>query len=507
MSNSGYTVTGIFTLKDNFSVAARNIKLSGARLASEMTRLTTGVGSLGTAFTGLISPGGLAAGAIMGVGYALMNGIRSGAQFADQMNEVRRVSGATAAEVESISQAVLKLSEHTRFTAKDLAKIGTVGAQSGINTGDLPLYIDKVQQLANALGMPAEATALQFAKIGQAMHKNVAEMGEYMAYLNVMENVSPARAFEMISAMRRAASIAGIMNISDRDYMAIAGTLVSSSVDPGRAGRALTSGFTKLHDADYANEKNPIHGLLAEIGLESRQVSEAFKVDGGQAFLNVLERIAAKPLFEQSHIITGIFGKDFNKVMAPLVANTANLRHYMDTLRMTTPAQAAATVRVEAGMRTDTLMGKWEVLVNQWNALMIKATNALTPFASALIDVASFLLKLVSTAAYAISIIAHPIDAAFEGKYAKLFSMITEQDKPNITKEDLALRQQSKDIISGQRKNDGITPNGSLSGKPAPLDIKVNVSADPGLKVSTTVNGKSNLGASGIGQPLAPMAK
>ena len=108
-----------------------------------------------------------AAGVAIAGGFALA--VKSGIELESAMVSVQKTTGATDEEIRALRDTFIDLSKVMPISAEELANIGAVAGQLGIQgSEDIQSFTEVVAKMAIATELTAEGAALALAKISNA---------------------------------------------------------------------------------------------------------------------------------------------------------------------------------------------------------------------------------------------------------------------------------------------------------------------------------------------------
>jgi TP901 family phage tail tape measure protein len=237
--------------------AAANTSTSGLRrIQSEAGNTHSAVTRLGTSFAGMAAGvvGGMAAYAgfagIMGtVAGAVRSTIGAGIAFGDQMNTLRAVTGATAAQMAQLQQKSIDLGNDLTLpntSASDAAAAMTELAKAGLSVGDSMAAAKGTLQLAAAAGVDEATAATLAATALNSFHLQGKEAVRVADLLAASANASAADIGQVGLAMQQSAAIFSAAKIPIDDLVAAIGEMANSGIAGSDAGTSLKEVLLKL---------------------------------------------------------------------------------------------------------------------------------------------------------------------------------------------------------------------------------------------------------------------
>lgn len=249
--NLAIRIAGIIDKTFNTSLVAANssLKKTVAAMDADFTRLDKGfdavMGIGAKAFDAIAAAATVAATAVSAVTAAA---ISVGMEFEEQMSTVQAICGASADELEQLTERARELAQSSVFSATEvgeameymgmagweteqiLSGIGGVLDLASASGEDLASVSDIVTDVLTAFNMEAEETARMVDVMAQAAmnsNTNIAMMGETFKY---------------------AGTVAGAMGYSIEDMSIATGLMASSGIKASNAGTALRNIISRMVD-------------------------------------------------------------------------------------------------------------------------------------------------------------------------------------------------------------------------------------------------------------------
>lgn len=281
--------------------------------------------------------------------------IKMSGDFEAAMNAVRAVTGASGAELQSMTEIAKELGATTKFSATDAANALEFLGMAGFSAADATAALPGVLDLAASSGMDLARTADIASNILTGFGLSVDEMGragDVLAKTVTSANVDMEMLGESFSYVAPTASAAGM---SIEEAAAAIGILGNAGVQGSMAGTALNTAISRLLNPTGAAAKT-----LAELGVET--VDSAGKMRGLADILEDLEAGGA----DVTDMIT-IFGLEAGpKLQALLSAGSDELRTLTGELE-----NAEGSAKKMAEIRMEGFKGGLDELTSAFEGLMI----------------------------------------------------------------------------------------------------------------------------------------
>lgn len=360
---------------------------------SSVTRATTDFNKLGGAVTDAttkvvdaepllrqLSQTALIAGAAIatGLGYA----VKTAGDFEFGLSAIKAVSGATAKEMDLISEAALRIGKETAFSATDAASAMEELVKAGISVESvLGGAADATVSLAAAgsIQLP-EAASIVAASLNQ-FKLSAEETANVADVLAGAANASATGVSEVGMALSFAGPAANAAGVSFEESATMIALFANNGIDGMKAGTALRAMLTQLQPSTEGAAT-----AMEELGLITKDGSNVFY--DAQGNIKSMEEIvgllrgAFSGLSEQQMVAYSetIFGREQLSAMAAVVSTSAE---EYDKLSAAIAGTSAADV---AATRMDNFQGSLEELRGSVETLVIGLGDVLLPIVNDLVE-------------------------------------------------------------------------------------------------------------------------
>lgn len=184
--------------------------------------------------------------AAQSLGSLVQSVIETGKAFDSSMSNVRAISGATAEDMEKLSEKAEEMGATTKFTATEAADAMGYMAMAGWKTEEMLGGIDGIMNLAAASGAELATTSDivtdSLTAFGQSAGK-AARLADIMAAAAANSNTN----VEMMGeTFKYAASLAGSLGYSMEDTAIATGLMANSGIKATQAGTSLRAMMTRM---------------------------------------------------------------------------------------------------------------------------------------------------------------------------------------------------------------------------------------------------------------------
>lgn len=319
------------------------------------------------------STGALVAGSAIAAGFALA--VNAASDFEFQMSQVQAVSGASATELDALSQKALQLGADTSFSATEAAVAIEELVKSGLSVDDvLNGAADATVALAAAgqIELP-EAAAIASAALNQ-FKLGAEDLVGVADTLAGAANASATGVSEIGMALSFVGPTAQAAGVSIEDAATMIALFANNGIDGARAGTSLRAIIATL-----ASPTSQAKDALKELGLVTEDGGNAFFDAQGKmkpmAEVNALLRDSFAGLTQEQQIAYAetIFGREQISALAAITNTTAG---EFDNLTSSIESVSAADVAAE---RLNNFQGRLEQLRGSMETAFILVGNLVLP--------------------------------------------------------------------------------------------------------------------------------
>lgn len=355
---------------DTDNLTEENKRLSGQ--LSELKEKEDDFGDAGAmAFdvvASAISAAGIAA-ALHEIADAYMECVTIAGNFEEGMSNVEALSGASAEEMQLLSDKAKELGATTKFTAQEASDAMGYMAMAGWDAQEMLSGMDGVLQLAAASGEDLAMVSDIVTDNLTAFGLTAADTARFADVLAAAATNSNTNVSIMGETFANAASIAGALGYSVEDVAVAVGLMANSGVKGSVAGTAL---------------KNTFNGLLEGVTLTGEAFGEydytAIKANGTmKSFSDTIDelRVYFDQMTEAERVnnAMAIAGqRGYNGLLAILNATDEDYASLTASINNCTgAAQRMAEVKL------DNMNGQLTIMKSAWDGLKISVGEQFTP--------------------------------------------------------------------------------------------------------------------------------
>ncbi len=328
-------------LRDKFTEAAKSAQLALGPLsgiAARITAFSSIVGNVNLKLAILI-------GSLIGLGAVLLGSTKSAIAFEFGLAQVRKTTGLTNKELETLGTGISKLSIKLGTATDDLLKIASAAGQIGVKgTPNLLLLTDTVAKLAETSDLAGEAAVEAFGIIltvtGEPI-SNVKGLAAGVTALAAILNRSEQQIIELASEIARAGAR---FKITSTEALGLGAALATMGVRAEAGGTAAAKAFTAVLEAISEGGKRLqllalLTGKTAEELrglLDERRIFEIFRL-----FITGIGKVGESS--ERTTKLFDEFSLADERALKGLASLAANFEKFNSILRVTNKEVAEAT--------------------------------------------------------------------------------------------------------------------------------------------------------------------
>lgn len=306
---------------------------------SQIAKLTTTGLKTATAAIGAVST------ALMGAGgYA----VKVGSDFEAAMSKVEAISGATASQMDALTQKAKEMGATTKFSATESAQAFQYMAMAGWDSAQMIDGIGGIMNLAAADGLDLATTSDIVTDALTAFGLQADDSAHFADVLATASSSANTNVSMLGESFKYVAPVAGAMNYSVEDVSKALGLMANASVKGSMAGTSLKTALSNL-----AAPTDKMQEAMDKYGI-SLTDSEGNMKSLDEVMLNLRKSLGDLSEKEQTAAASTIFGKEAMAGMLAIInASEQDYTKLSDAI-----ANADGTAQQMADTMNDNLQGK-----------------------------------------------------------------------------------------------------------------------------------------------------
>ena len=247
---------------DKAAAAGRKLQAAGARIREAGTQMTFALGA----------PLALA------IGFTVK-------KFADlelAMAGVQKTVGGTPETIEKLKDEFIEMSNAMPTAATELARIGQVAGQLGIEADNIGTFTDTIAKMGAATDLSTERAAFALARVSNIMGTPQSAANNLASAIVDLGNNFAATEPEITEFALRIAGAGKVVGLSEGDVLGFSAALASVGVRAQAGGTAISRAFIKM--ANEVSKGGAKVAQFAEVaGMSTQDFAKAFKDDAAGA--------------------------------------------------------------------------------------------------------------------------------------------------------------------------------------------------------------------------------
>lgn len=185
-------------------------------------------------------------GAVLGVSIGMKDTIETYKDFEAAMSQVQAVSGATAPELEQLTDKAKEMGATTKFTAEESATAFNYMAMAGWKTQDMLSGIEGILNLAAASGESLGTTSDIVTDALTAFGLQASDAGHFADVLAQASSNANTNVSMLGESFKYIAPVAGAMKYNVEDVSLALGLMANASVKGSMAGTSLKTALVNM---------------------------------------------------------------------------------------------------------------------------------------------------------------------------------------------------------------------------------------------------------------------
>jgi TP901 family phage tail tape measure protein len=283
-------------------------------------------------------------------------------EFQQEIINVRAVTGATASEMQRLTDNAIGMSTELKFTAKEIASAYLELGQAGYDANEILEATSQVMVLAAAGMQDISFTSELVVTTLKAFNLEASEASR-IADVFAASNAKSVSSLDKISAsLKYTAGLWASQGWEVENLVGVLGVLYDTGVRGEKAGRMLASA---------------IRSLIKPTASATDEIVKLFgKVDALSPAFNTIEEIVykLKKVGASQAEITKIFGKESSEIMTRLVTNSEAIQSSIEGVTN----QLGEATR-QAAMQNTSLKAQAQILGNTFQKVGLNIVEYINP--------------------------------------------------------------------------------------------------------------------------------
>ena len=258
-----------------------------------------------------------AAGAFLGL-YKVVKGAIGGAiEYERAFAGVKMTVKGTAAELQAVSDGIVKLARELPIGTTELNAIAEAGGRMGIGAGDILKFTKGAGQMSAVWKMAVEEVGFDLRKLKDGYKMTADEAVDFGDTIDHLGDTMGVRQSDIMEGMARVASGAKQFGLAKDEAAALTATFVKLIPMPRTAAGSMKVLFDRMERGGQQGEE--FQDALRQIGLSAEQLAEMVNKNPKAALDTFLGKLAQLDAKKQPQIMAALFGPQAQDDIAAVV--------------------------------------------------------------------------------------------------------------------------------------------------------------------------------------------
>lgn len=345
--------TALDSLTGRAHTAVVNVRQQG--MFQNMRNGLTGMAS------GFMTESGAQMAGLAGIGYGLMDTVKTYSSFTAEMSKVAAISGATGTELAALTEKAKEMGATTQFSATESAEALKYMAQAGWKTDEMLAGISGIMSLAAASGEDLGSVSDIVTDALTAFGLKAADAGHFADVLAKAASNSNTNVGLMGYTFKYVAPLAGALKYSIEDVATAVGLMANAGIKGEQAGTSLRSIMNRMiagtGDAGKA---------MASLGVSVKNADGSIK-PLRQTMQELRTAFAGLTDAQKTEMATSIAGLEaLSGFLAIINASDADFAKMIDAMY-----NAMGAAKEAEKVMNDNLAGDLKSLGSAWESVQI----------------------------------------------------------------------------------------------------------------------------------------
>lgn len=323
--------------------------------------------------------------ASLGTAFALC--AKNAIEFESAWTGVLKTVNGSEAQLESIRQGLIDLSNKIPPSASELAGIAEIAGQLGIETDNIVKFTETMAMLADTTNIVGEEGALQLAKFMNVMGTSQDDVDRLGASIVELGNNFSTTEADILNMASRLSDLGVLANFNETQVLAWATAMSSAGIEAEMGGTAMKKMVTEIERATLSGGDS-LEQFAKIAGTTSSEFKKAFGEDASKATLMFLEGL--NKVKQQGGSISQVLDDmDIKEVRLreTIIKLASTHEEVANALGMSASAWEENSALVdEASLRYGTTESQLKIMRNQIQNATLDIGNALLPVIRDLVE-------------------------------------------------------------------------------------------------------------------------
>lgn len=311
--------------------------------------------------------------ALAGIAGTVGLATKQAVDFEKSMAEINKtVDFDTPDGIKNMRRELEQLSMEIPQSFDELSAIAANAGQLGIAEKNIVGFTETIAKMGVAFDMSSAEVSDSMAKIANVFELPIENIEGLGNTINALSNSMASTAPDIIGFMKRSASLASSMKMSEEATAAFGSSMVALGMQPEVASTAFNSLLGKLMNLDSVSKKG--QNALKGMGLQTKEFTDAVANDGEKAVLMFLEALKKLPEEQRAAAAYDFAGTEAAPKLLAMAAGFDTVTKAIETTKDT-----AGSLEKEFKAISNTSANKMELFKNNMAVAMASIGDAFIP--------------------------------------------------------------------------------------------------------------------------------
>ena len=254
-------------------------------------RMKAGIGKATSAAKALVKVVGLVSLALVGIG-ALA--VREFVKWEEAMTGVAKTVDATDEQIRSLGQTFVRMSETIPVAANELARLGEVAGQLGVELPNIQAFVETAAALGVSTNLMAEEAATGLARFSNVMGTAVGDVDRLGSVIVDLGNNLATTEREILEMSLRLTGAGKQVGLTEAQVLSLSAAMSSLGIRSEAGGTALSRVFAEIASSVATGGKR-LEEFARVAGTSVEEFQQSFREDAAGAviqFIAGLDRVS-----------------------------------------------------------------------------------------------------------------------------------------------------------------------------------------------------------------------
>lgn len=269
----------------------KGLRSSVREAESAGKKMKANIGKASSAARTLVKAVGLVAIALTGIG-ALA--VREFVKWEEAMTGVAKTVDATDDQIRALGQTFVQMSESIPVAANELARLGEVAGQLGVELPNIQAFVETAAALGVSTNLMAEEAATGLARFSNVMGTAVQDVGRLGSVIVDLGNNLATTEREILEMSLRLTGAGKQVGLTEAQVLSLSAALSSLGIRSEAGGTALSRVFAEIASS-VATGGERLEEFARVAGTSVQEFQTAFRRDAAEAvitFIAGLDRLS-----------------------------------------------------------------------------------------------------------------------------------------------------------------------------------------------------------------------